>query len=575
VTGVTDSSHRSNRSGTRWSRPQTRGDEVADSYRLVPRRRHVRIAAVAAALGLIASAFAGAAAASTGDRRSHQKSGGDLTFGLEAENTNYCLSRAQMAISGIQVTAAVYDTLTVPNSKGVIVPYLAKSVEGNADFTEWTITLPEGITFHDGTPLDAAAVKLNLDSFRGAPGAPNSGPLFSILLKFVSDVQVVDPLTVKVVLKTPVADFPEYLYSTGRLGIMAPAQLNSGEACASNMIGTGPFKLEEYKQNESTTVVKNENYWQKGYPKADKITFVPVVDGAVRVTQLQGGQLDLMHTSGALQIDTLKGLGSQVKLLTQKPGLREIRYYFLLSGDAPFDNPDARQAFAMALDRDKINTIRNKGIFEVANSLMDRNAPGYVKDAGYPKYNLKKAKALVDKVKAAAGSFNVILGTTTDPDNSAEAQLLKEELQKAGMSVEIAQFDQATLINKALSRDIDVLLWRNLHGGFTEHNDGDTFIWFANADTGNLVNFGGFSNPTTQGLLDQGRTEADAAAVDKTYQDFNKEMAKQVYLLPMWYVNWTIASQPNVKITFPKLPNGGGKPLFVYGRIPVLGLSKS
>ena len=90
------------------------------------------------------------------------------TFGLEAETTNYCLSRAQLAISGIQVVAAVYDTLTVPNAKGEAVPYLAKSVEPNADFTEWTITLRDGVTFHDGKPLDADAVKLNLDSPRRA-----------------------------------------------------------------------------------------------------------------------------------------------------------------------------------------------------------------------------------------------------------------------------------------------------------------------------------------------------------------------------------------------------------------------
>jgi peptide/nickel transport system substrate-binding protein len=548
---------------------------VADSHRQGTRRRHVRIAAVAAALGLVASAFAGAATASTGERRAHQSGGGELTFGLEAENTNYCLPRAQLAISGIQVVAAIYDTLTVPNAKGEIVPYLASAVEPNADFTEWTITLREGVVFHDGTPLDADAVKANLDSYRGAPGAPNSGPLLTILFKFISDVSVVDPLNVKVTLSVPVTDFPAYLYSTGRLGIVAPAQLNAGEACATNMIGTGPFKLEEYNQNESTIVVKNEDYWQEGYPKAEKITFVPVVDGAVRVNQLQGGQLDLMHTSGALQIDTLESLGSQVKMLLQKPGLREIRYYFLLSGDAPFSNPTAREAFALALDRNKINEIRNKGIFEVANSLMDRNSPGYVKNAGYPKYNLNKAKAAVQEVIAADGSFNVILGTTTDPDNSAEAQLLKEELEKSGMTVEIAQFDQATLINKALSRDIDVLLWRNLHGGFTGHNDADTFIWFANADTGNLVNFGGFSDPATQALLDQGRAQTDINEIQQTYQDFNKAMAEAVYLLPAWYVNWAIGSQPNVKVALPKLPDGGGKALFVYGRIPVIGLSKS
>lgn len=549
-----------------------------DRGRPVPTRL-LRSIAVIGAIACAAATFMAAAPAqgSTTARAAAGGGGGGgktITFGLEAETTNYCLSRAQLAISGIQVAAAIYDTLTVPNAKGEATPYLAESVEPNDDNTVWTIKLREGIQFHDGTPLDAAALKANLDSWRGAPGAPNVGPLLPIVFKEMNDVQIVDPLTVTVHWNVPVADFDDGLFGVGRLGIMAPAQLNAGEECATKMIGTGPFMLEEYKQNESTTVVRNPNYWQKGFPKVDRIRFVPVVDGAARVTQLQGGQLDIMHTSAALQIDALRALGNQVKLLEQKPGFREIRYYDLLVDTPPFDNPDARRAFAMALDRKKLNQIRNKNIFDVANGLMDRDAPGYVKNAGYPRYNLKKARELVEKVKAETGSFDVILGTTTDPDNSAEAQLVKEELDKAGINAEIAQFDQATLINKALARDINVLFWRNLHGGFRDHNNADTYPWFANKDTGNILNFGGFNDPTTQQLLDQGRGSTDPDAVKQAYQDFNRAMAEGLYVLPVWFVDWTIGYSPDVKLNLPKLP-AGGKPAFIYGRIPVHGLSKS
>ena len=154
-------------------------------------------------------------------------------------------------------------------------------------------------------------MKLNLDNYRGAPGATQGGPLFTIVLKFISDVQVVDPSTVKVTLNKPVVDFPNYLFQTGRFGMMAPEQINAGEACATKMIGTGPFKLESYAQNEKTVVTANPDYWQKGYPKLKQITFVPVPEAAVRVNQLQGGQLDMMHTSSATQIDALRQLGAE------------------------------------------------------------------------------------------------------------------------------------------------------------------------------------------------------------------------------------------------------------------------
>ena len=102
-------------------------------------RRALFVLVVVTVLGaVVVPATAGARDAS------RQPKGGNLTFGLEAETTDYCLPRAQLAISGIQVAAAIYDTLTVPNAQGEIVPYLAKSVTPDATFTTWTIALRPG-----------------------------------------------------------------------------------------------------------------------------------------------------------------------------------------------------------------------------------------------------------------------------------------------------------------------------------------------------------------------------------------------------------------------------------------------
>ncbi len=534
------------------------------------------LAVTACVLAASVPLAASSAGASTRSGAHRAASGGDITFGLEAENTDYCLTKAQLAASGIQVVAAVYDTLTVPNSKGLAVPYLAKSVEPNADFTQWMIGLRDGVKFHDGTALDAAAVKLNLDSYRGAPDAPNSGPLFSKIFDFIADVTVVDPLTVQVTMKTPVFAFPSYLFSDGRLGIMAPAQLNAGEDYATKMIGTGPFELQSYAQNERTVVTKNPDYWQQGFPKADQITFVPVVDSSARVNQLQGGQLDMLHTSAAVPTKALQNLGPSVaKLYRQKPGFRELSYYALLSDTKPLSNPDARKAVALAVDKVEIDQIRTEGLFPVANGLMDSGAPGYLENAGYPKHDLQKAKALVKKVKREEGSFDITLGDTPEPENSAQLQLLQEQLTKAGINATITLFDEATLINKALAGDIDVLQWRNLHGGYANENDSDEYPWWSNYDTGNFINFSHFSNPETQALLDKGRGQSAIVDIDQTYTKFNQVMAKNNYIVPLWYVTWTIGYQPKVKLGLPALPDGGGTPLFVYGRFPLLGVSKS
>jgi peptide/nickel transport system substrate-binding protein len=458
------------------------------------------------------------------------------------------------------------------------VPNLAESVTSNPAFTEWTIKLRPNIKFHNGEPLNADALKLNIDSWRGAnPNLP--ARLFIFVYNNIADVQKVDDLTVKVVTKTPWAALPSYLYNTGRSGIMAPAQINLGSAgCATNMIGTGPFKLNspsDWKVNESLTVVKNPDYWKKDakgkqLPYLDKITFVPVPDSPTRDTQLQGGQLDLVHTSSAQSIDRLKTVAG-VTETTEKAGNRDVRYYLINTSKAPFDNPDARLALAYALNVPEINTIRNKGMFDVTNSIIDSKGEGYVKNTKFPKYNLNKAKDLVQKVKAASGGqFNVTFLTTNDTENLSEAQLLVEQAKEAGMNADIAQFDQSGLINEALGGRFSVLLWRNFHSD-PAFGDVGNYVWWTQ---GSPINFGKINNPEIQADLDTGRTSADDGARSTAYQEFNMAMSAGTYVVPAWFVDWTIAAKGVKGTAGAPLPDGS-KPRFMYGRIPVDSLVRS
>ena len=543
-------------------------------------RRSVRLLVVIAAIALVSAMFSGIGGASAPSRVKHGSGGGEIHFGLEAETepgNGYCLPRSQLAISGIQVVAAVYDQLTVPNSKGEYVPYLAESVTPNDDFTEWTIKLRDGVTFHNGEKLDATALKLNLDTYAGVAGSPQGAPLFSnVQEEWFGSTEIVDPLTVKVHMKEPLPQYPAWLYGNGRVGIVAPEQLNAGEECATKLIGTGPFMCEGecWLPNDSLTVVKNPNYWQKGFPKADKIVFTPIPENAQRVNGLRGGELDVAHMDNAKAIDQLYRLKS-IKKFSQRPGVREIRYYFLNAAQPPFDSLDARLAVAYAIDRDEVNQVINNGLFQLADGVMDKDSPGYMKDAGIPDHNLKQAKKLVQKVKDANnGEFNVrILADTSDPSNVDEAQLLQQQLEKAGMTVELPPAaNQASFISDAIAGNFGLFLWRNLHGGTDHMIDPDLFPWFG---ANSLVNFGRISDETLEQALNDGRATADVGEEDKAYKVVNKQISENVYILPMWYVDWTIASVKGVKVTFPSLPDGGGKPLFLYGRIPVLGLTKT
>jgi peptide/nickel transport system substrate-binding protein len=527
--------------------------------------RAIAIALVVATATTILVGTASAAPARVA-AASAPKEGGSIVYGLESETAGgWCPTTARLAISGIMVGAAIYDTLTVPNSKNEIVPYLAKSVTHDPTYTTWTITLRDGVKFHDGTDLTADAVKQNIDAWR-------SGTLLSSVFKDIADVQVTGPLEVTVTTTRPWVAFDSFLYFDGRLGIVAPAQLNDTEHCASNLIGTGPFKLDHWTVNQELVVNKNPDYWQKDskgkqLPYLDKITFKPVAEAIQRVNSLEGGQLDVMHTSDGQQVYALEQKASQFNLMKEQQGRREIRYYLMNVAKPPLDDPTARRAVALAVDRDQINTIRNSGVYNIGDGPFDTKVPGYIKNPGYPNFNLKEAKKLAKQYKDAhGGDFSVVLEHTNDPANSAEAQLIKEQLAKAGIDATLKQDDQTAFIAAAVGGNFSIMLWRN-HPG----DDPDVqYVWW---NTGSLVNFGKIADPDIQAQLDQGRSEPDPAKRKSIYQSVNKEFSKQLFNVWAYNADWTIAAQKKVQgLEGPPLPDGGGKAEFLFGRHPLLGI---
>ncbi len=519
------------------------------------------------AASLVAIAAPAGAGRSLGVADAPQR-GGTAEFGLEAETTGFCPPDSTFAASGLQVIGAIYDTLTVINSRGEYVPYLAKSVEPNADFSQWTITLRPGITFHDGTPLDAQTVKLNLDTYRGEN--PAISPRLNVFVfENIATVEVSDPLSVVVTTKVPWVAFPAYL--SGRYPMVAPAQLVNREVCATNMIGTGPFKLVEWRQNESLTVERNPNYWQKGLPYLDGITFRPLPDSQARLNGLQSGDLDLVTTSNSGAIADLKGRAAsgEIKLVVSDKGA-ETAYAMLNVSKAPFDDPIARRAVAMAGDARQTNEIRNQGLNTIATGPFPPDSPAFVKN-NTRIHNVKQAKKLNAQYEQAHGepiSFEYL--TQPEPETVAIAQLLKEQEAQAGINVTIRTVDQSTLINEAIAGSFQAAGFRNHPGGDPDTN----YNWW---HSGSPVNFGRIDDPEIDRLLDEGRSEPDAAKRVAIYRDLNKRFSKELYNLWSWYTLWAVAYQNDIKgVAGPPLPDGGGRPFPLFaGVIPVLGISKS
>jgi len=482
---------------------------------------------------------------SNGDTDAKPKTGGTLTFALEAENSGgWCLVESQLAASGIQVMNAVYDPLMAFDADFKPQPYLAQSVESNPEHTLFTIKLRPDIKFHDGTPLTSKVVKLNLDLWKGDPTAlAETGRkplLLPIVFKDMGDVTIVDDLTLTVATKRPWAAFLDYL-AMGRSGIAAEAQLRSSpDDCKQKLIGTGPFKIVKWDRNVELDLEKNPDYWMKDkdgvqLPYLDKLIFKPIPSGPDRLTALQGGAIDAMHTT---LVDNFKQVASEpdkFNMSSDTEGHREVGYGLINVSKAPFDNLEIRKALGQALDRDRLNKISNDGAFTIANGPFDSAVMGYLPDLKGPKYDPEAARAALEGKNI---SFN--LTYVTDPNTKKLAEEVQREMGQVGVKVDIAELDQATTITKAIGGDFNLLLWRN-HPG----TDPDTqYLWFYSDSP---VNFSKIKDPELDKLWDEGRTTTDQTARKAIYEQINQRMSDMAYEAWNWYSEWRYATTKDVK----------------------------
>ena len=517
--------------------------------------------------------------------------GGKVVYGLEAETGGgWCLPGSQLAAPGIEVAVSIYDTLVAPALGGdgelVYAPLLAESLEHNDSYDQWTIKIREGVKFHDGTDLDAAAVKQNLDTYRGQD--PNiSAPLFTFVFEKIADVQVVDPTTVQVNMESPWVGFDAFLWGTGRIGMVAPAQLNSPDDCNRNLIGTGPFRMFNcenadcgWEINDKLVAEANPDYWRtdadgEKLPYLDEIEFRPVIDAAQRVNGLKGGELNLIHTTDGQQISTLRDDAEAGTInLLESDFEPEISYTMLNTSKAPFDNQTARQALAYAADPQEFIDLTQDSLVERAVQPFGPESSAYVnpEELDYPEHDLDRAKELVAQFEEETGgplSFAIL--STTAPETVALAQLVQSQAEAAGMSVTIDQVEQTELINTALGGNFQAALWRNHPGG----DPGTQYVWWystVEAGADNFVNFSRIKNPELDRIFTEGRAETDPTARAEIYQGIAPVFAEEAYNLWGWYTLWAFGAASDVHGLYPPPLPDGDEAVIIASVEPTVGL---
>ncbi len=461
--------------------------------------------------------------------------GGRLVVGIEAEPEGLVPTSYAFSSSGHMIASAVFDPLATLDANGNAVPYLAKAIDPSDNYQTWTITLPTGVTFHDGTALDAQAVVTDLEAYR-------KSIITGLSLKTVTSVTATDPTHVVVKLSQPMVAFPAQM-TTQPGYIFAPAMLTNPDL-AGKPEGTGPYVFDRHENSKVWSFKKNPHYWRTGLPHLDAIDFKPVPDNLDRVSGLQKGDLDVIHTNRPRQVLDLRTL--DVKRVENAGG--EEDYLILNTQAPPFDNALARQAIAYASDTAKWRTDQNFDVEQPANGPFAPGQLGYVENNGYPTFDLAKAKDLVAQYTAQTGKpFEFTWQTQEDVDAHQETQFFIDLYQQAGMKVSVEAKPQINLVAAIASGSYQMGRFR-LFSSANPDVDAESFWESASIlPPGNVsLNFPRYQNATIDAAITKAKASTDPQVRDQAYQEVNRQLAQNQPYIWLGRPVWTLAANPKV-----------------------------
>jgi peptide/nickel transport system substrate-binding protein len=393
--------------------------------------------------------------------------GGSVTVGLESETNTYLPSQFQGSQAGYNVAYAVFDPLVTRNADGDIQPYLAESIEPNGDFTTWTLTLRDGVTFHDGTPLNAEALKRNFDDYLTVDGALTQGAL-----RDVERMDVVDDLTVRYVLARPHSAFPDLLALPSGWPFSPDAADEAGDDFGEHPVGTGPFRFVRWQRDGALVVERNEDYWQEGMPYLDGITFRPIPDEETRATSLSSGDIDAAQSvrlsSFFARVQEIPGVEIALGL---SHGAGNVMFN---TTEPPVDDVRVRQALAYAVDQQSLVDVvagEAAAVSELRTQLYASDSPYYSERVAeaWPAHDPDRAQELIDEYvddpdrsdgKPAGSPVSFELDTTNVPSLVEQATAYQGFWEDIGVEVSVRPVEQSVHITEALTGDFQAKSFR-------------------------------------------------------------------------------------------------------------------
>ena len=377
--------------------------------------RFRRLLGVASALtvGAVLLSGCGAGTAAGPAESSTPKPGGDLVFLIDSLGATWIPNNSAISSYQGQIWGNLTDKLIYVDAEGNLSPWIAESWDESADKTQFTLHLKDGVTFSDGTPLDAAAVVANIDIW--AKGRPDDGINRIGLFPSANYVgaEAVDATTVKVSFSAPTLSFIPTLAYHGSI-LISPTTLALPAAQQADLtkdIGSGPFVVEKVAEGDSVVLKKRDDYdWgpeavgHQGAAYLDTITYKQVAEPTLRTASVESGQAQVAYNASPQDLEALKQEGLTVETPRY---LGFVNGYALNTSVAPFDDIKVRQAVQHGIDRDEIlSTVYTPDWF-AAESLFQSTVPEATDHTADFAYDPDKAAALLDEAGWTKGADGV------------------------------------------------------------------------------------------------------------------------------------------------------------------------
>ncbi len=425
------------------------------------------------------------------------------------------------------VFASLCDKLFDISQDLDIVPQLATGYEFSADNLSLTIDIRDGVVFHDGTSLDAEAVKYNLDRAKNFPGSNRASEIEQL-----ESVEVVDENTVRLAMSQPFAPILAQLADRAGMMVSPTAAEAAGENFGNAPVCAGPFSFVERVAQDRIVVERFENYWDAGSITLEQIIFLPIPDTSVRLANLQAGDLEMIERPAPTDLEAIRS-DPNLELPTA-PSLGYQGLTINLSNPEPLDtplasSPQVREALELALDRSVINQAVFNGEYIVGNQAVPPSSLWYNEDYPVPERNVEQAQALLQEAGFERVAFEMMVGN--DPQSVRLGEVIQALGTEAGFDISLRATEFASALDFQEAGDYEVF-----QVGWSGRLDPDGNIHQYNTCDGAL-NENGFCNKEVDALLNEARSVVDPAERKALYNQAGELYLPNRHIIYLYHQN--------------------------------------